>query len=168
MDFFIDDISHQSEHTARQGVGAHQHRNDGTVMHAYTQCRTDLILGKCIAAEVSLHELLAGLGNRLQQSLTADLQILLGVIRNIELIYGTLVIPALCLLLDNIYVTNELLILTDRKVERCDMLSVQLLQRLNYFTEAGLVVVHFRNKEHTREFTLLTEIPCTLCSYLDS
>ena len=52
--------------------------------------------------------------------------------------------------LHNIHITDKLAILTDREMQRCDLLAVKLGKLLYYLTIADIVHVHICYKNHTR------------------
>ena len=48
---------------------------------------------------------------------------------------------------------------------RCDHLSIPVSQILHYLTEAGIVHIHFRDIDHTRQIVLVTQFPCFFRSH---
>ncbi len=69
-------------------------------------------------------------------------------------------------LLYDVDIADELAVLTDRHVERRDLLSEELLQLLDNLAIAHVVVVHLRDKNHSRQVVLLAEFPGLLRSDL--
>ena len=128
----------------------------------------NLILGELFPGEIALHILLAGLGNRLHQSLSCDAKVLLGVFRNLTFnIIAQFGKPASCHLYD-VDVAYELLILTDRQLERRNLSAEFFLQLQYQLTVAGMVIIHIRHENQARQVQLLTQFPRFFRTNLDA
>ena len=143
-------------------AGAHGYRNDTSVIHIHLHGSTDLTHRELFACKITLHEFLAGLCHRIHHGFPVDVKVRLTVIRNLTVLSGADAGETASCHLHDIYVTYKLLILTDRLIERRNLLAVQIRQRLHYFTERSIVHIHIRYKEHARQLVFLTELPCLL------
>ena len=155
----LDHIDHHRKHAAAERIGAHQHRHDRALRHICAERLTDLVLGKLLAAEVTIHKLFAGLRHGFHQCFPAELQILLGVIRYVARLHRPVVLPRLGALLDDIDITDKLSVLADRQMERRDLFAVQLLQILDDLTEGCVIDIHLGHEDHARQMVLLTDLP---------
>ena len=96
------------------------------------------------------------------------LQVFGQVIRNRAFFLAGLINISSSCLLHNIDITYKLTILTDREMKGSDPLAVQLCQLFHDLTIADIIHVHICNKDHSRKFIFLAEIPCLLCSNLNT
>ena len=96
------------------------------------------------------------------------LKILFQIFRNRALYLIVFVDELSSALLYDAYIADELSVLTDRHMDRSDLLAVELLKLLNDRTERNIIVVHLCYIEHTRQISLFAEFPCFLCSDLNA
>ena len=153
--------------TLAQQARTHADRNDGAVDHVCPQRCADLIFRKGLPAEVAIHKLLAGLGYRLHQRVPVQIQIVHAVIRDLARLH-VLALPAVSRLAHDIDIAHKLLILPDRKMERCDLLAVHLREFLHNVLERRVVCIHTCHIYHPRQLVLLTQLPRLLCPCLDA
>ena len=163
----FDDIVKQRVHTLAQYVRAHGHGHDASVADIRAHCRPDLRLGKGLAAEITLHHLLAGLRNRLHQSVTAQLQIGLVVFRNLTLGHF-LALPSVSGLGNHVDIAYEFFIFTDGKMEWSHFLSEHVRHIFHNLTEGRIVNIHVADIDHPGQLILLAKLPRPLSADLHS
>lgn len=78
------------------------------------------------------------------------LKVFFQIFRNIARLLACFVDISSAGLLHNIHIADKLAILTDREMQRCDLLAVKLSKLLYYLTIADIVHVHICYKNHTR------------------
>ncbi len=164
----LNDIVQQVGNTLKVDRSAHANRNDRAVADVGRQRGGDLKIGELFAGEIAVHELLGSLGDGLKERLSVGLKILLKVFRNRALDLLLLVHELASALLDDGDIADELAVLTDRHVDRGDLLAVHFLQLLDDASEADIVIVHLGHEEHARDISLLAELPCLLGADLDA
>ena len=140
-------------------IRSHHDRNDRAVNHTDPHGLTDFILREGIPVEIAVHIGLRGLRNRLQKNLAELVQILVGIVRHIHLVNAAGRVPALCLLLDDVDISDELTVLPDGEVEGGDLLAVEGLQVFNHLAVRGLIDVHISHENYSWQVIFLTEIP---------
>ena len=91
-------------------------------------CGVNLILCKLFAGEVTLHVLFACLSNSFDQGVADNSEVLLCVLRDLAVLIVGQVCEAAALHLNCVYEADELLVLTDRYLERSDLSSELLLK----------------------------------------
>ena len=96
------------------------------------------------------------------------LKIFCQIIRNRAFFFTGLVNVSSSGLFHNIDITYKLTVFTDREMKRSDPLAIQLCQLFHDLTIADIIHVHIGNKDHSRKFIFLAEIPCLLCSNLNT
>ena len=109
-------------------AGAHEHRNHAAGLYVLTKCGLDLLDGELLTTEVLLHELVGGLCNGLQKSISCDTEVLLNVLWDLTRLILVRLRELTALHLYDVYEADKLLIFTDRDLERCDGTSELLLQ----------------------------------------
>ena len=90
------------------------------------------------------------------------LKVLIQIRRNLTLFLLSLVDIFSSGLLHNVNISHELAILTDREMQRGNLLAIKLGKLIYYLTVTYIVHVHIGNENHSRKFILLAEIPCLL------
>ena len=103
--------------------GSQHDRNDISFYHMFPKSRRNLINGKFITREVTLHIFLTGFCHSLHKSSTGNSQILLAIFRNLTFFIITVDSKTAACHLNNINKTYELFVLTNGEVERCYLSS---------------------------------------------
>ena len=162
----LHDIVHQVVDIADLGAGSHGYRNDVAVAHVELHGRADLAEGKLFAVEIALHEFLGRLRHRVHQGLAADGQVILGILRDRAGLALSDIRKAAAFHLAHIDIAHKFLILTDRHIERSNLLSIQIRQILHHLAEGRMVHVHLGHEDHSRQLVLIAELPGLLGAYL--
>ena len=161
----LHDVVEQCVNTLAFDTGSASHRNDRTVLNIGADCRTDFCLRKRLAGEVTVHEFLRCLGDRLHQRIAVLREIILQIVRYRAFICFLSFI-AEALLLDDIDISDKLAVLPDRQIERRDFLAIVCDQILDHLMIGHVVDIHIRDPEHSGDIEFLAQIPGLLCSYL--
>ena len=117
----------------------------------FPQSALNFLKRKFFAGEVALHIFLTGLCNCLEQCVTGDTQILLGIIRNLTFFVITQIGETSACHLYHIHIADKLFIFADRELERSDTSSESSLQFQHELTEARMIVIHVGNENHSRQ-----------------
>ena len=102
--------------------------------------------------------------NRLKHGVTAGGDIILHGRRLFALGLFLLVDILVRLLGDNIHISDELLVLTNRQIQRSDLCSVELCQGIHDIDGRRVLNIHSADVEDPGKMILLAQIPRLLCS----
>ena len=163
----FNNVIKQCVNTLTKYIGSHRHRHDTAVHNVGAQRRPDLRLWETLTVKIALHKFFTGLGYRFHQSIAAKLQVILAVFRHLAL-HNFLAFPAVCLLCNHIDITDELLVLTDRQMERSHLLTVLIGHVWHDLSERSIIDIHIRHKYKSGQLILIAQLPCFLCAHLQT
>ena len=146
----------------------HTYRHDTSILHIRSQSSRNLCDRKLIPLKVTIHELFTRLCYRFQKNFTVFIQIFLRIFRYRAFLFAALVDELTSGFLDNVYISYKFTILADREMKRSNSLAIKFCQILNNLTVADIILIHTSYKNHSRKFIFLTDIPCFLCSNLNT
>ena len=159
-----DNIVKKDVDTLKIRGGTDHYRAHIALADILLQSSEHLFLGELFAAEVLVHELFAGLSDRLEHGITARCDIIFHVSRLIDLILLLFVNILVGLLGYDVHIADKLLVLADRKIQRSDLGSVELCKSIDYLDRGSVLHIHVGDIEHSGKAVLLAQIPCLLRS----
>ena len=116
--------------------------------------------GELFSCKIAIHKLFACFCNCFQQSFSIFFKIFIQIFRNRTFFFLAFFQPFSSCFLYYVDISCKFLILTDREVDRCDLLSELFRQIFGDLSETCIVKIHICDKNHAWETVFLTQSPC--------
>ncbi len=124
-----------------------EHRGDRTAMHTIMDAFDDLIPGERFARKIFFKEGFVGLGDRLADRGNQAFQTVLQ-IRHCNFRWLAFGIVLVCLIVNQVDITLDLVVLDDRHDDRADRRTEISFQLLEHLVEVRVVSIHLVDKKH--------------------
>ena len=164
----FDDIVEDVMDVQDFGVGAHGDRHGSAVMNALLVGADDLFQSEGITVEVTVHIFIIGLGDRFHHGVIVGFQIVFQISRHVALDALAGAGELAGSLLRDVDVTDQLVALTDRDIERNDLLAIALGQLFNDLVVVDVLSVHLVDDDHARQTIFLAQLPGLLSTDFDA